>query len=74
MKREWKSPELSSLGAEFTKDTKDPGHGYDDHIHDHHCTCGLKFGTWAEAQAHELEMTLAGQSEYHNIGCNIFQS
>lgn len=74
-KIQWNEPELLTLGANKTTDPIDPtdlGHGYDHYIHDHHCTCGLKFDKWDEAMTHEREMTEAGQSSKHNIGCDIF--
>lgn len=75
MKQKWSTPQLNVLGIVSTMQdgpvTLDLGHGYDEVNHSHHCTCGLYFPTWAAAEAHEKEMTLAGQSNYHNIGCDI---
>lgn len=72
--KKWEQPEISDLAVTQTKDTsRDPGHGYDHYAHDHHCTCGLLFDTWAEAQAHELQMSI-DKEPGHNIGCNIITS
>ena len=75
-KNEWRNPRVICLGIDSTKNDQgisplDLGHGYDEYIHTHHCTCGKSFATWAAAQAHEKEMTLAGLSKDHNIGCDI---
>ena len=75
-KLNWNKPEISNLAVANTTepDTLDLGHGYDEYNHVHFCSCGLMFNTWAEAKAHENEMTLAGLSRYHMIGCDIFKS
>lgn len=79
MKQKWNEPKISTLEIINTMEDeqirrltpRDLGHGYDDIHHSHHCTCGLYFGTWGAAQAHEKEMTLSGQSRYHNVGCDL---
>lgn len=74
MKNKWNKPSINEMGIKGTEDiptTLDLGHGYDDVNHKHHCTCGVTFTTWVEAQTHERTMTNAGLSAEHNIGCTI---